>query len=170
MRTALLERAVHAPAGLLHAQPVRTLHPGDVVVAQRGERLATLLGSCVAIVLTDPRRTVGAMCHVVSAWHATEERRTSTAFGDTAMQHMAAGLRAQGIEPRLCEAFAYGAGNMFHSLGTHSRVADNNAQWTLDTLAALGVRVLAHDLGGTAYRKLSWTVGHGDPDVTKVAV
>jgi chemotaxis protein CheD len=37
---------------------VRTLLPGDVAVGARGMRLETLLGSCVAIVLTDPRRTV----------------------------------------------------------------------------------------------------------------
>ncbi len=168
MRTALLERAAPSAARVVHTAPVRTLHPGDVVVAQRGERLATLLGSCVAIVLTDPRRTVAAMCHVVSAWQATEERRQSTAFGDTAMQYMADGLRAQGIEPRLCEAYLYGAGNMFHRLGTHSQVADHNAQWALQTLDALGVRVMVLDLGGTVYRKLSWTVGLGDPDVTSM--
>ena len=46
---------------------VHTLHPGDLAFATRGERLDTLLGSCVAIVLTDPRRTVGVMCHIVHA-------------------------------------------------------------------------------------------------------
>jgi chemotaxis protein CheD len=33
---------------------VTTLHPGDVVLGLRGDRLQTLLGSCVAVVLTDP--------------------------------------------------------------------------------------------------------------------
>ena len=170
MKTALLERAAAAPASVVQAGPLRTLHPGDVVVASRGQRLATLLGSCVAIVLTDPRRTVGAMCHVVSGWPAADDRRDSTAFGDTAMQHMARGLRAQGIEPRLCEAYAYGAGHMFRRLGTQSQVAEHNADWALQTLQALGVRVLVQDLGGDAYRKLSWTVGPGAPEVIKVGV
>jgi chemotaxis protein CheD len=163
-------RAAAALAVAAQAAPVRTLHPGDVAVAQRGERLATLLGSCVAIVLTDPRRTVGAMCHVVSTRHAPGERRHSTAFGEAAMLHMQASLRAHGIEPRLCEAFAYGGGNMFGPLGEDIGVGMKNAHWALDALDALGVRLLAHDLGGDGCRKLAWTVGPGEPEVTTVAV
>ena len=53
------------PVGLVHV-----LHPGDVACGERGERFETLLGSCVAIVLTDPRRTIGAMCHIVHAMPA----------------------------------------------------------------------------------------------------
>ena len=52
-------RAVAAPT-LEPPGPLHTLHPGDVVCAERGDRMETLLGSCVAVVLTDPRRTVGA--------------------------------------------------------------------------------------------------------------
>ena len=37
--------AVDAPPAM------QVLHPGDVVLAQRGERLETLLGSCVALIL-----------------------------------------------------------------------------------------------------------------------
>ncbi|MCU0686006.1 MAG: hypothetical protein MUF34_27800, partial [Polyangiaceae bacterium] len=47
------------------ATSVHTLMPGDVACADRGERMETLLGSCIAIVLTDRRNTVGAMCHIV---------------------------------------------------------------------------------------------------------
>jgi valyl-tRNA synthetase len=37
-------------------------------------------------------------------------------------------------------------------------------------LAEDGIRVLAQDLGGCAYRRLSWTVGIGAPQVTSVPV
>lgn len=170
MKRVLPRRAAAAVAAAAQAAPVRTLHPGDVAVARRGERLATLLGSCVAIVLTDPRRTVGAMCHVVSTRYAPGERRHSTAFGDAAMLQMQASLRAHGMEPRLCEAFAYGGGNMFCGRGGEMAVGMKNANWALDALDALGVHLLAHDLGGAGYRKLAWTVGPGVPEVTTVAV
>lgn len=42
---------------------VITLHPGDVVLGTRGDRLQTLLGSCVAIVLTDPIERWGHVSH-----------------------------------------------------------------------------------------------------------
>ena len=43
------------------------LHPGDVVCVERGERVETLLGSCVAVVLTDARRSIAAVCSTASS-------------------------------------------------------------------------------------------------------
>jgi chemotaxis protein CheD len=170
-----------APASAVHV-----LHPGDVVCAERGARLETLLGSCVAIILTDPRRTVGAMCHIVHpsaapTGHAlaatlrpgpggrpamaTGPRSKSGAFADVALRTMYAQLHARGIVPHLCEAYVYGGANMFPHLTTASPVGDRNASWALAALAADGVRVLAHDVGGQRHRRLSWVVGPHAPQL-----
>jgi chemotaxis protein CheD len=147
-----------------------TLHPGDVACANEGERLETLLGSCVAIVLTDPRRTVGAMCHIVHAKRATGSAEENGAYAHVALQSMYTLLRARGIAPQLCEAYVYGGGNMFPDLVRDDHVGDANARWALDALAADGIRVLHDDLGGTRYRRLGWTVGPLAPQVTAVPV
>ncbi|MDE2145812.1 MAG: chemotaxis protein CheD [Burkholderiales bacterium] len=151
-----------------------TLHPGDVACADRGERLETLLGSCVAIVLTDPRRTVGVMCHVVHSRPSNSppppERRPEAADGEAALRAMYARLRARAIVPALCQAWLYGGGNMFPALVTERHVGDDNAAWALAALARDGVRVLGQDLGGPHYRRLAWTVGPWAPEVTVVAV
>jgi chemotaxis protein CheD len=152
------------------APAVHVLHPGDVACGDRGDRLETLLGSCVAIVLTDPRRTVGAMCHIVHARPASSRERDSTAHAATAMRRLQALLRARGIEPRLCEAFVYGGGNMFPGTAQPGHVGSQNADWALEALAELGVPVLAQDLGSDRYRRISWTIGPGLPRVTAVAV
>ena len=149
-----------------------TLHPGDVVCALRGDRLATLLGSCVAVVMTDPRRTVGAMCHIVHSGHderAAEGFRDST-WGDVALDTMYGLLRERGIAPHLCEAYVYGGGNMFPRQVGIAHIGANNAHWTLRALAEDALRVLLHDLGGDSYRKLAWTVGPDAPEVTAVPV
>ena len=153
------------PLGAVHV-----LHPGDVACGERGDRFETLLGSCVAIVLTDPRRTLGAMCHIVhspmrhAAWHDTG------AYADVALDTMYTLLRARGINPALCEAYVYGGGNMFPGVFTSQHVGEANATWALDALAQDGVRVLQHDLGGTSYRRLRWTVGPDVPHVSAVPV
>lgn len=146
------------------------LHPGDVACGPRGDLLETLLGSCVAVVLTDPRRTVGAMCHIVYAGAAPRDAPHDSCYGDAALSGMYAMLRAHGIEPRLCEAFVYGGGNMFPSLFAEGHVGASNASWTLAALEEDGVRVLHQDLGGNQYRKLSWVVGIAPPSVTSVPV
>lgn len=147
-----------------------TLHPGDVACGERGDRLKTLLGSCVAIVLTDPRRTVGVMCHIVRARPALGGERSSAAHADTARRAMHRRLLARGITPNLCEACVYGGGPMFPAPVTQSHVGDDNAHWALDALARDGVKVLHHGVGGSVYRRLSRTVRHDMPQVTAVQV
>jgi len=147
-----------------------TLHPGDVALGQHGDRLETLLGSCVAIVITDPRRTVGVMCHIVHSRPAPSHALATGAYADVALDTMVELLRQRGITARMCEAYVYGGGNMFPQLEQGSSVGDGNADWALAALAALGIRVLAVDLGGAAYRRLSWTIGRAAPQVITTAV
>ena len=118
-----------AGTGTLHV-----LHPGDVVCADRGDRLETLLGSCVAIVLTDPRRTVAVMCHIVHSRPASRAARASPAHADVALAAMYTLLRARGIDPTPCEAYVYGGGKLFPSIFRQSHVGDDNTQWALDAL------------------------------------
>lgn len=146
-----------------------TLHPGDVACVGRGDRLETLLGSCVAILLTDPARTVGAMCHVVHAGAPTSALTRETAFGDAALQALGNLLRQRGMAPARCLAWVYGGGHMFPSLkrdrALQNDVGANNFRWALDALRHAGIPLLGVDVGGHVYRKVGWTVGHGAPEV-----
>ncbi len=146
---------------------VHVLHPGDVVCADAGDRLETLLGSCVAIVLTDPRRTIGVMCHIVHAASPSGGSCHETAHAEPALATMYALLLARGIYPPLCEAYVYGGGNMFPALIRDRHVGDSNACWALGALSRDRIRVLGHDLGGTTYRRVGWTVGSREPRVTR---
>jgi chemotaxis protein CheD len=152
---------------------VKVLHPGDVAVARSGDRLETLLGSCVAVVLTDVRRSVGVMCHIVHAGVSSRQRAGDTAFSCQAIDRMYAYLLEHAFQPRQCEAYVYGGGNMFPRLfrsDAAGHVGTRNIDAVLARLAADGVRILHKDVGGTAYRRLGWTVGAGAPQVTAVEV
>ena len=154
-----------APTGVLHV-----LNPGDVAIGTRDDRLETLLGSCIAVVLTDPRRTVGAMCHIVHGRPAPAAERQNAAYADVALERMFALLRARGITPGLCEAYVYGGGNMFPQVFRNAHVGDCNASWALQGLATAGIRVLARDTGGQVYRRVAWTIGPVSPAVCAVSV
>jgi chemotaxis protein CheD len=149
-------------------EPVRILLPGDVACETRGSRLETLLGSCVAIVLTDPRRTVGAMCHIVHRRPATQCDDNPGASAEGAVALLYASIRSHGLNPQLCEAWVFGGGNMFPTLVEGSHVGELNGEWVLERLARDGVRVMGTDLGGATYRRLAWTVGPGLPEVEAV--
>jgi chemotaxis protein CheD len=144
------------------------LHPGDVALGQAGDVLKTLLGSCVSVILTDARRTVGVMCHIVHVGHPNHANHDNTAFGSVAMADMTRRLYAVGFTPRSCQAFVYGGGNMFPKLFTHHHVGASNVDWVLGYLEHHKIPVLTTDLGGNGYRRLVWTVGPTEPMVETV--
>ncbi|WP_085315389.1 chemotaxis protein CheD [Derxia lacustris] len=162
---------IATPRAPAEVGPVVTLHPGDVHCAERGVRLETLLGSCVAIVLTDPRRSLGAMCHVI---HAGAPPAGATArqsvYGDVALGTMYRLLSARGIVPALCEAYVYGGGNMFPTMCRDRHVGTANIDWAFAALAQDGIALAGHDVGGTVYRRLGWTVGPDAPQVVACEV
>lgn len=144
------------------------LHPGQVALGRAGDTLRTLLGSCVAVILTDPRRTVGAMCHIVHTGHPNAANQGNTAWGTEAMAEMNRLLFGVGFAPRSCEAYVYGGGNMFPKLFTHHHVGASNAAWVLGYLQHHKIPVVAQDLCGEGYRRLVWTVGPTEPQVHNV--
>ncbi len=146
------------------------LMPGDVALGLAGDELRTLLGSCVSVILTDPRRTVGAMCHIVHVGPPNATNRHNTAYGEVAMADMFARLQGVGIPAQRCHAYVYGGGNMFPGIVSGPSVGDRNAQWVMDFLIDQGVEVVEYSLGGTSYRKVSWTVGRADPVVENVSI
>lgn len=146
------------------------LHPGDVVCGQRGDTLETLLGSCVAVILTDPHRTIGAMCHIVHHQDVSEHWELDTLRVGGAMQRMYQLLMGRGMNPQLCDAFVYGGGNMFPDVFRRTNVGRDNGHAVVRRLAIDGIRIAIQDLGGTTYRRISWTVGDDWPDVTATSV
>lgn len=139
------------------------LMPGDVAIGLAGDQLKTLLGSCVSVILTDPRRTVAAMCHIVHSGKPNAGNAANTAFGEVAMADMFARLTAIGVIPTRCDAYVFGGGNMFPALSSKQPVGNSNVDWVLDYLHAKDIPVVDHCLGGNVYRKVSWTVGPGEP-------
>lgn len=144
---------------------VTELMPGDVVLATAGESVKTLLGSCVSVILTDPRRTVAAMCHIVHVGRPNAGNALNTAFGIVAMADMYKKLQSCGVSPPMCEAYVFGGGNMFPQLFQGTHVGVTNANWVLDYLHDQGITVVDQDVGGAGYRKVSWSVGTAEPVV-----
>ena len=149
---------------------LHVLHPGDVALAHEGERLETLLGSCVAVILTDPRRTVGAMCHIVNAGLPRGGDLGNTAYAGNAMQAMFTLLRSVGITPHLCHAYVFGGGNMFPALFNSQHVGAANVTWVLEFLRQQRIEILAESVGEPCYRKIGWTVGSAELQIETVPV
>lgn len=147
---------------------VYDLLPGDVALGQAGDLFKTLLGSCVAVILTDPRRTVAAMCHIVHVGQPNAANQHNTAYGVAAMDDMFRRLHAVGVTPRFCQAYVFGGGNMFPNLITSNPIGGSNVSWVQHQLEHHQITVVNQCLGGNGYRKVSWTVGPTEPLVEVV--
>jgi chemotaxis protein CheD len=165
----LIERRKAPPITTVGYNPAAIeLMPGHVVLGCAGDQLKTLLGSCVSVILTDPRRTVGAMCHIVHVGRPNAANAYNTAYGEVAMQEMFDLLIDVAIPPGRCHAFVYGGGNMFPQMFTTNHVGANNANWVMNYLHDCGIVVVDESLGGIGYRKVAWTVGRDMPVVETI--
>jgi len=158
------------PTALCASTDALVLHPGDVALVFAGDRVETLLGSCIAVILTDPRRTVAVVCHIVHSMDPPTAKARDARFAGPAMEVACSLLRSVGIVPALCEAYLYGGGNMFPDQFSARHVGAENIRWAEDFLARLAVPVCAGCVGGESYRKIVWTVGADEPAVTSFAV
>lgn len=150
------------------APVVVELMPGDVALGEAGDQLKTLLGSCVSVILCDPRRTIATMCHIVFTGNPKTEHSRNTAYGVVAMNDMFARLRAKGVNPLMCQAYVFGGGNMFPQFFSKKHVGASNSEWVFDFLQSHNIAVVDQCTGGTGYRKISWTVGVEPPTVETV--
>jgi chemotaxis protein CheD len=163
MMPILVRPAVMPPSQALE------LMPGDVAHGTAGDTFKTLLGSCVSVVLTEPTRRYASLSHIVHVGMPNASNRHNTAFGVAAMHILLAQMRARGIPPKGCEAYVYGGGNMFPQLFRGQHVGVANSEWVLQYLDHHGVSVLKQDVGGSGYRKLTWTVGPDAPAVDTIS-
>lgn len=165
-----LKAAMRAPLKR-SPQGIYVLHPGDVGCADEGERLQTLLGSCVSICLSSPKRNVGGMCHIMYSGQPPLAQKYNTAYADAALRKLFADLRVKGVNPLSCDAYVYGGGSMFVAGANGSgKVGERNVVWALDFLAEAGIRIKAKSVGGAHYRKIDWLIGADAPEVRVVSM
>ena len=115
------------------------------------------LGSCVAMCLWDPATRVAGMAHVVLPG-VDPTGAPNAKFAGSALPALIARMQAHGAgsDPRRFIARLAGGAQvlLLGGSGSLGRVGDQNAKATQEALAAAGVAVQAHDLGGSRGRSV----------------
>lgn len=140
------------------------LQPGQWGAGEAGQRISTVLGSCISITLWHPLRRLGAMSHFLlpsrkGAPAAVKDAR----FGDEALSLMLAHLNARGVDIAACEAKIFGGGNMFPDQFRDDgfAVGRRNGEAALRMVRAHGLRVVAQSLYGVGHRQIIFDIGTG---------
>jgi chemotaxis protein CheD len=136
-----------------------SLRMGEMSVAQNGELLRTLLGSCVGLALYDRREKIGGLAHIVlPTAHGRTDRPGK--FVDTAIpaliQQMA---QLTNNELKLTAKMAGGACMFANSIA--ASIGDQNIEACELLLKQMRIPVVGRSCGGSQGRRMSLNATDG---------
>ncbi len=154
------------------APPETIVKVAEWAAARTGGVIVTLgLGSCVAIMLHDPRAGAGAMAHVLLPSKSLARDISNPAkFPETAVPFLIERLKALGADPRRLVAKLAGGASMFAQLMTPSSIqmGERNVVAARKALRAAGVPVAGEAVGGDKGRSVRFHVADGRVEIRSV--
>lgn len=146
-----------------------TIYPGEYYVSKGPEFVSTILGSCVAICLFDPKNLIGGINHFMLAKPGSketlkEEKGPIGRFGKYAIDLLIDEMIKAGADRKNLQAKIFGGSNVFNLPETsHEQVGSENIKFAKEYLGQLNIPIMTEDLGGVPSRKIIF-----DPATFKV--
>jgi chemotaxis protein CheD len=144
------------------------LQPGRLLVSAMPAAITTILGSCVAVCLWDPRRGVGGMNHFMLPMANGGAASSSARFGPAAMEQLVESMRDAGARLPLLRARVFGGSCMFAEMQSSAHLGQKNADVALDFLKRRGIEVVQAEVGGNRGRKLIFHTDEGTTWLTLI--
>lgn len=135
----------------------------DAAVTTEGQTLSTSgLGSCVAVAIHDGGGSVAGLVHAMlpRAEEGTDENPAK--YADAGVRSLYDSLVAAGARESRLTAKLAGGSHMFDFADADNRIGARNADVAAETLADLGVRVAAEDVGGDRGRSVTFDPTTGE--------
>lgn len=152
---------------------IQTVRMGEIGIGSAGQTLSTLLGSCVGVIVFDPKRGVAGLAHIqlpVSSPGVSQTQDSLGKYADIAIPELLRQVRSGGDpEPfsnRLVTHIAGGA-DMFATSRTET-VGKLNIVATQKILTELQLRVSRSDCGGTRARRVRFDIASGDLEIQTI--
>jgi len=147
---------------------------GELIVADKPTQVWTILGSCVSIVLYNPRKKVSALCHaqlsernifgsLFNNQYTEKAVKDDFRFVGSSINYMLEQMLALGISKNEIVASVYGGANVIAEF-TH-KIGTENSEVAISELAKIGIRIVKKDVGGTKSRTIYHLSDTGKTDV-----
>lgn len=138
----------------------------DLNIAKVPDGITTLgLGSCIGIVLYDPKTKVGGLAHIMLPSSEEIKNNSNKAkFADTALDILVDKMVSAGAIKRTIVAKIAGGAQMFNfnSQNDVLKIGERNALASKKKLKELGIPLLAEDTGGNYGRTIELNTENGD--------
>lgn len=143
------------------------LLPGEYHVTRRPCQIATLLGSCVAVVLRHKSKPYGAMNHYLLA-ESSAETTDKGRYGNLSIETIIWLIRKLDERIGAYEASIYGGAAVVGHLGANSAIGENNIRMAREILGKYGFRIVNEDVGGTVGRRIYFDIEKGTIEVKPI--
>jgi chemotaxis protein CheD len=136
------------------------LMPGRLHVSSEPCAVTTVLGSCVAVCLTDLDRQIGGMNHYALPCRLAGE--DTLRCGAFALERLLEALLGLGSRARSLTAKVFGGARISSHGGKRaSQLGAQNVALAREFLGAAGIPIVAEDVGGFRARKLIYFTDDG---------
>jgi chemotaxis protein CheD len=139
--------------------------PGEYYVTDEDMMVMTVLGSCIAACIWDPKVRVGGMNHFMLPDGGTD---TSGRYGSYAMELLINEMIKLGARREHMQAKVFGGGQVMHSFTTMN-VGERNTQFVLDYLHTERISIVSKDVLDIHPRKVCYFPATGKAMVKRLA-
>jgi chemotaxis protein CheD len=145
------------------------LMPGELFFGTGVPLLRTLLGSCVAVTLWNPRRRMGGMCHyLLPGRQRAEGQPRDGKFGDEAIGMLVDALKRAGTRPQDYEAHLYGGADTMPHLERAMRyVGERNIETGWKLIDQFGFNLVGVDVGENMPRNVRMSLVTGEVQMSR---
>ncbi len=146
------------------------LHPGEFYFAKAPEKIGTLLGSCIAIVLWHPVLKKGGMCHFVLPRRPNNKTHVGLngRYAVDAIKLFEQSVKKHKTSLNEYQAKIFGGGNHLpHQSDKQDSIGTKNAEAAMTLLIERNVDIMVADVGESWARRVIFELQTGDVWVKK---
>lgn len=153
-----------------NGNPRVNLQPGEVLMSDEPLNVATVLGSCVAVCMFDPRNARGAICHAALPNAPVVLHRDPFRYADEAVLYLLERYRRLGTAPSQLTVKVFGGADVLGHIvrDGYITIGRQNTLATLETLGWQRIKPVVCETGGDRGRKLVFVTNTGEVFVKRL--
>jgi chemotaxis protein CheD len=148
---------MHTKYSIRYGKKVTTIYPGEYCVLSCDELIGTVLGSCVAVCLHDPKRGISGLNHFMLPGTISKSdifKDRSARYGITAMNELFNEMKKKGTHKKDLIAKIFGGGTLLNMDKNLNSVPLSNVRLAKILLELEDIPITEMDVGGSYTRKV----------------
>lgn len=137
------------------------LYPAALFAEKSPHVVSTILGSCVAVCLYDPKTNQGGINHyMLPLWNG--QGLASPKYGNIAIEKLIERMLALGSQKSNLQAKVFGGGEVIETNVASFQIGERNIKIALEILQEHKIPIVAKSVGGKLGRKIEFTTYTGE--------